>query len=212
MLEFQIAYRRHLPHIQPPGAILFVTYRLAGSLPANIIAELIAESQAIALRLNEIANSQERIRLAHMTQKQQFARWDEALDTSTTGPHWLRRPEIAQIIVDSLHHFDEERYDLDCYSIMSNHTHVVFKPLPKTNGTYHSLSSIMHSHKRYTAWKANETLRRSGQFWQHESYDHVVRDERELNRIRQYVVNNPVKAGLVETWEDWPWSFCKASL
>ncbi len=53
----------------------------------------------------------------------------------------------------------------------------------------------------------NRILRRRGSFWQHESYDHVVRDEREYERILAYIVNNPVKAGLVEDWREWPYMF-----
>ena len=212
MLEFQLSYRRHLPHIQPPGATLFVTFRLAGSLPQSVLEQLLAESYAAARRLNKIAEPQERAKLAAIAQKQQFARWDKALDANPAGPHWLRRPEIARIVADSLHYLDGERYDLDCYCLMSNHGHVVFTPLEKADGAFYSLSSIMHSFKRYTAWQANLTLGRQGQFWQHESYDHIVRDEAELNRIRRYVLNNPVRAGLVETWEEWPWSFCRSSL
>ncbi len=212
MLEFQYSYRRHLPHIQPPGAILFVTYRLVDSLPKSVQGKLVADANISARRLNEVGDPQERATLAYAAQKRQFAQWDKHLDTITSGTHWLRRRAIAQIVADSLHDLDGKRYDLDCYTLMSNHAHVVFKPLVKTNGRYHSLSSIMHSHKRYTAWKANNVLGRKGQFWQHESYDHVVRDVAELNRIRQYVLNNPVKVGLVDTWEEWPWSFCRSSL
>jgi REP element-mobilizing transposase RayT len=71
------------------------------------------------------------------------------------------------------------------------------------------MSAIMHSLKRYTARESNLLLGREGQFWQHENYDHVVRDEAELNRIIRYVLNNPAEAGLVERWEDWQWSYCK---
>jgi REP element-mobilizing transposase RayT len=67
----------------------------------------------------------------------------------------------------------------------------------------------MHSLKRRTATESNRVLQRRGQFWHRESYDHIVRDEKELNRIRNYVLNNPVKAGLVERWQDWPWTYCK---
>lgn len=115
-------------------------------------------------------------------------------------------------VVDSLHHLGGERYDLDCYSLMSNHAHVAFKPLAKADGGYHALSSIMHSLKCYSAWQANLVLGRQGQFWQHESYDHIIRDAAELDRIRRYVLNNPVKAGLVKTWEVWSWTFCRSSL
>ncbi len=62
--------------------------------------------------------------------------------------------------------------------------------------------------KGSTARECNKLLKRTGAFWQHESYDHVVRNEDELRRIVEYVLNNPVKAGLVEVEEDWMWSYC----
>ena len=70
-----------------------------------------------------------------------------------------------------------------------------------------TISSIMHSLKRYVASEANQLLGREGTFWQHENYDHVVRDEGEWRRIVKYVINNPVAAGLVKQWEDWEWTF-----
>jgi putative transposase len=68
------------------------------------------------------------------------------------------------------------------------------------------LSSIMHSLKSYTANRANELLGRTGQFWQHESYDHWIRDLDELERIVMYVMQNPVQAGLCATPTDWAYS------
>jgi putative transposase len=67
----------------------------------------------------------------------------------------------------------------------------------------------MHSLKRYTSRQANLILGREGQFWQHESYDHVVRDEQEFERIMLYILNNPLKASLVDSWEKWEWSYFK---
>jgi putative DNA methylase len=70
------------------------------------------------------------------------------------------------------------------------------------------LANIMHSLKSYTANRANELLKRTGQFWQHESYDHRVRDNNELERVVDYVRFNPVKAGPCEQPHDW--RFCSA--
>ncbi|MDP2303970.1 MAG: hypothetical protein Q8N03_16280 [Ignavibacteria bacterium] len=70
------------------------------------------------------------------------------------------------------------------------------------------VTKILQDLKKFTAVKCNKLLNRSGAFWQHESYDHVVRDEKELRRIVMYVLNNPVKAGLCEKWEDWKYSYC----
>jgi putative transposase len=122
---------------------------------------------------------------------------------------WLRDPRIAGLVSESLHHRDSQVYDLDAFCIMPNHVHLVYTPLPKADGTYHAMSAIMHSLKRYTARQANLLLGREGSFWQHENYDHVVRDEAGWRRIITYVLNNPVKAGLVQHWKEWPWSYCK---
>ena len=66
--------------------------------------------------------------------------------------------------------------------------------------------------KGYTARKANGLLSRTGAFWQRESYDHVIRDANEWQRIVIYVLNNPVKAGLVDTWEEWKWNYYRCSI
>ena len=118
---------------------------------------------------------------------------------------------------------DGKIYRLDVYCIMSNHVHVVFEPLlnerslsekPTTKGLMYEskeppLEVIMHSLKSFTSSEANKLLQRTGQFWEAESYDHVVKDATEFTRIKSYVLNNPVKAGLVKHWCDWPWSWCR---
>jgi len=61
--------------------------------------------------------------------------------------------------------------------------------------------------KGYTAHRANDLLGRHGHpFWQEESYDHLVRSETLFDRIRFYIEENPVKAGLVSEAQQHPWS------
>jgi hypothetical protein len=67
----------------------------------------------------------------------------------------------------------------------------------------------MHSLKCYIARQANLLLGREGSLWQHENCDHVVRDEVERERIIIHVLNNLVKAGLVQHWEEGKWPYCK---
>jgi putative transposase len=208
-LEYQHFYRRHLPHIQPPGATLFVTFRLAGSIPTEDLKRLRTEAKWIEVRLDRIPDSGERAQQAYREQRRLFGRWDAALDLAQGGPFWLRDPRIADLVAESMHHRDGGVYDLDAFCIMPNHVHVVYTPLPRADGTYHAMSAIMHSLKRYTARQANRLLGRRGSFWQRENYDHVVRDEAARQRIINYVLNNPVKAGLVQHWEEWEWTYCK---
>ena len=209
-LSYQIDYRRYLPHIQPPGAVFFVTFRLAGTVPATVQAQLIAEVEAAEKRLAQLDNPVEQARQAYLEHKRAFGRFDAILDKGAHGSTWLKDPRIAQIVTDSLHFWDGKRYDLDCYTVMSNHAHVVFRPLmQQKDGSYFPLALIMYAIKRYTATEANKVLGRRGRFWQPESYDHIVRNEKELQRIRRYVLNNPLKVGLVADGQDWPWSYCK---
>ena len=209
-LEYKFSYRRHLPHFQPPDATLFITFRLAASIPVDIQEQLKTEAERIETILTGISNPQERAERAYLEQRRLFGRWDTVLDTASSGPFWLREPAIATLMIEAFHYRDGRVYDLDAFCVMPNHAHVVFTPLRKEDGkSYHAMSAIMHSLKGRSAIKANQILKRKGKFWQHENYDHVVRDEAEWKRIITYVLNNPVKAGLVENWQDWPWSYSK---
>ncbi len=207
--DYKPVYERNLPHFQPPGACLFVTIRLAGSMPAAVLGQLKQEAEERERLIRKTAASADLHDLLYQEQKRQFGRFDQILDKAATGPMWLGQPEIAEIVAEAMHFRDGKVYDLDAFCIMSNHSHAVFTPLAKEDGTYHALQKIMHSLKRHTARAGNKVLGREGAFWQHESYDHVVRNRREWERIVAYVLNNPLKAGLVEKWEDWPWTYLK---
>jgi putative DNA methylase len=61
--------------------------------------------------------------------------------------------------------------------------------------------------KGFTAHEANRIMGQPGRhFWQDESYDHLVRSDHESDRIRNYIEQNPVKAGLVSAAEEFRWS------
>ncbi len=202
-------YHRNLPHIQPPGATFFITFNLTGSIPKHILQQYFVEKR----KLDAIKHKQD----IHEIKSERFRKIEETLDNAHYGPVWLKNQRIAKVVAESLHYLNGKVYRLKAFSIMANHVHVVFTPL-KTQHTendnsqidsisYHSLSSIMHSLKSYTAQKANQILDRSGDFWQHESYDHCVRNPDELHRIITYVLNNPVKIGLVKEWKEWKWNY-----
>jgi putative transposase len=207
--SYRAFYRRHLPHWQPPGATLFITFRLAGSLPRAVLAALREQQEREERALLAIADVQERERQAYLDARRAFGRWDAALDAAAGGPRWLADPRIAAFVAEALHHRHDKVYDLLAFCVMSTHVHLVCTPLAREEDTYPMHSSILQSLKRHTARQANLILQRQGTFWQRESYDHVVRDDEELARIVRYVLNNPVKAGLVAAWQDWPWSYCR---
>lgn len=201
-------YRRKLPHWQPPEAEYFITARLSGTIPRKVI-EKMNKMQKKGKRLEQSPPDN--------IQRKIFQKYESILDGETTGPTWLKRPEIAKIVTDAIHYRSSGEYELYAYSIMSNHIHLVFRHLitpldeksSKSLKQKHPITDIMGELKRYTANKSNKILKREGAFWQSESYDRVIRDRGELKKIIHYTLNNPVKAGLVNNWRDWKFSYCK---
>lgn len=198
-------YHTKLPHFQPAGAGYFITYRLEGSLPVHVIQQMRWELEMEKAKLsNDKGLSRNELKkLLYDTQKFHFGKVDDFLDKNPNEPHWLKLPEVASIVSESLHLCAERYFKLWCFCIMSNHVHVLLTLKPRSP----VLFKVMQSHKSFTAKKCNVALGREGMFWERESYDHIVRKDGEFWRILFYILNNPVKAKLVKEWQDWPWTF-----
>ncbi len=167
----RIRHGATLPHWTRDNATYFVTFRLAGSLPRSLLDAL---REGKRLRFKSI---------------------DEALE-SGAGPKYLADARIADLVQNALLHFHNTRYFLFAWAIMPNHVHAAFKVFPGNE-----LGDILRSWKSYTARLANTLLGRTGPFWQAESFDRLVRDAREFNRVVAYTYENPDRAGL----KDWKW-------
>ncbi len=189
-------YRRKLPHIQPQEAVIFVTFRLKGTLPKHLIQNL----------KNDLENAKDAAKMnseiQKMAENDYYDAIDDALDSANYGSTWLKDDRVAKIVADSLHYIDRKDFKLICYCIMSNHVHFIAYKFEK------SLYKIMNSLKTYSARQANIVLNRSGSsFWQREYYDRVVRDRNDLHTKIEYVLNNPVKINLINNWKNWKWSY-----
>lgn len=202
-MDTQTYYRRNMPHIVPPGATLFITFRLAGSLPVTVIQQLQAGLEVALDTISQALPAEDQSAAAYRARKAYFGKFDTLLDGNTSGPNWLRQPAVAAVVRHEIELLPELKINVLSYCIMPNHVHLVLQ-LP--DGPGFSFGRLMQRLKGRTACKANQLLQRNGPFWQHESYDHLVRSTQELERINAYVVMNPVKAGLVENWEEWPFT------
>ncbi len=197
-------YRRNLPHYYIPCACYFVTYRLAGSLPLAKVVELKNEYEQANNFIEKQNNNKKTIQNIHYKNwKNYFKKIDDLLDNYLKSPRYLENDRIAEEVVSSLLFFDKVEFDLLTFCIMPNHVHIVFT-LKENSRT---LDKIMGSIKGYSANQINDILGRKGTFWQEESYDHIIRNECELERIVYYILNNPVKAGLVKNQNDWKWNY-----
>jgi putative transposase len=163
---------------------MFLTWRLHGSLPRPEDVRMIAPNA---------------------TQGQRFVALDRDMDRAALGPTWLRNSYVAACVADVLYVAERwKMYDLHSWVIMSNHVHVLFDP-------HSPVWKITRAVKNMSARDANLVLGRTGErFWQDESYDHWVRNQKEFDRIVRYIEENPVRAGLVGSAEEWPWSSANA--
>jgi len=201
-LRSGIHSRGYLPHVKREGAAYFVTFRLVDSLPQEVLLKFKRE-QAEKLRALKENTPAAREEIDRDLQRQ----IERHLDRGAGECH-LKRPEVAQMVAEALLFFHERYYLLDDWVIMPNHVHVILWPIPN-----HTLSEILRSRKRQTARQANMLLSRTGEtFWQHESYDHWIRNDEEKARIRRYIRNNPVKAGLCKSAEEWRWGSAYCSM
>jgi len=211
----EIIYRRNLPHNHPVEVIYFITFRLAGSLPRQFIEDLRQEYEQEKRVLMQCLQGQSLNEECYKLQKKTFARYDAMLNKAPNGPRWLADPRLANIVAREIHALHPTHYTLLAYCIMSTHVHLLIAmqdipepPCPASDQHCTALSHALRLLKGRTARFCNEILGRSGPFWAQESYDHVVRDQKELERIIAYIINNPVKVGLVENADDWPFTYC----
>ena len=117
-LNYREFYRRNLPHIQPRGAAFLVNFRLADSLPADVVDQLRAEAVALDTKLAKLQDPQERISVRDKEQRKLFGKWDDALHNNKTGPFWLKEDRIAEIVANSIRFHDDNWFDVLAYCIM----------------------------------------------------------------------------------------------
>ena len=178
----------NLPHWQQDETWIFVTWRLADSLPAEKLRQWEEEKDAWIARHPEPWDPATTREFHELFTK----RIEDWLDAGH-GACILRQPEVRQIVVDALAFFDGRRYELGDWVVMPDHCHVLFRPLSE-----HRLPDILHSWKSFTAKAVNKLLGRTGPVWQEDYWDRLVRNERHLDACQRYIVENPIKAQLPE--------------
>ncbi len=169
--------RRYLPHCDVPGLIQAVTFRLDDALPAEVVQRLLQEEPNETQRLRRI----------------------EAYLDAGHGACLLRQQACASIVEQALLFFDPVRYRLLAWCVMPNHVHVLIE----TRECW-PLAGIVQAWKSFTAKAINTHLRRGGSLWQRDYFDRFIRDDLHLAATVAYIDDNPVRAGLVERTEDWP--------
>jgi len=189
-----------LPHFDAAKTYQLITYRLADSLPKTKLAQIELELKTV---------DPERI---DAERRRKIEAWLDA----GHGSCMLRHDPCAQIVVDAWQHFHGSRYRLIAWTVMPNHVHVLIQQMEG-----YRLSDIVASWKKYTARKINalvgsangcsgeQPTRKTRHLWQRDYWDRFIRNQSHFEQAIDYILNNPVKAGLVTPPQDWPWSGAK---
>ncbi|WP_180754367.1 transposase [Hymenobacter sp. DG01] len=185
----------------PPGETIFLTLRLAGSIPAQAGREL--HTQRVAAQ--QAADSLEAHRRA---EKQFFAGFDALLDVRTVGPAYLEKEKLAEMVAGELLMLEEQGLRVPCFVIVPNHVHVVLH-LPAGVGL--SLPKTVELLHQRTATQARRLLRgqlpAEADFWQTGFHELPGQDAAELTRINSYLLSHPQRLTLPERFHDWPYVY-----
>jgi REP element-mobilizing transposase RayT len=187
-----------------------ITIRLKDSLPRKELDRLMQEREALYVAAEKEIDALPNEVFAVVSKRylQQIAEdfeliFDQALHEKSNGPYHLAKPDVRQVIFDSWHWL-AEHHGLYVYAIciMSNHVHILVRG-PEGQSPLDP-AMIMKGHKSFTSRECAKLLDRVGEaFWEKNYFDRDVR-EGTFTRVMWYILNNPVSAGLVDHWEDWP--------
>ena len=171
-----------LPHWRQDGGLYFVTFRLADSLPQSRLLEL--RREWLLWQRNHRNPAQEVLETFTLMQRRRIEKW---LDQGS-GSCVLRFPAARAIVRAALEYFDGTRYELGPHTIAANHVHVLVRMAFGID-----LSEALHSWKRYSSREISKlqdvshVMNGRGHLSQVESFDHIVRDQRSLERYIQYI-------------------------
>jgi type I restriction enzyme R subunit len=185
----------NLPHWSQTGATHFVTFRLADALPRSVVNKWYERRRVWLAKRNIHPTDSNWFQTLSADDRHEYRRsfgkaFENLMDEGF-GEALLQKPDVARLLVDTLKFFNGERYLLGDFVIMPNHVHLLAVPREEF-----PLNKTLHSWKSFSAKRINSHLDRTGPLWQHESFDHIVRHRGQLQRLRDYIADNPRKANL----------------
>ena len=185
------------PHWSQAGAVVFITFRTADSIPKEVLQRWEREKRDWLIR-NGIDSDQHWSGVVPTLEpdlqrkfKRTFNRHREDFLDTCQGECVLQRLDLAQIVHDSLLYFDGDRYRMGDFIVMPNHVHLLC-----AFSSEEALVTQCDSWLHFTARQINLKLGRKGKFWQQEPFDHLVRSPEQYEYLRKYIRENGIKAGM----------------
>ncbi len=204
-----VPFDAKLNMVERNGLTLFVTYRLNHSIPLAVLDKLRQDYETdegnVMIAYTDPEQRKEEL---YKAQKRYFGKFDTYLDQQTAPKYSLAHPQMSAYTVEAIHKMAGIYFNLWAFVLMPNHVHLLLT----ISHAEVPFFDILQQHKRLTTLFAQKLYQEKFKFWAHESYDHLVRDEGEFERILRYMMNNPIKAGLVKNWQEWPHRYCNSRI
>jgi len=194
--------KRKRPHIYPGGATFMIGMRLAGNITRPAVKRILElkrlYGQHIPPKIYWEATAEERVGFRKLL-------LGACCRRDLNGPFHLHHSnQCRQILIDGLHFRDGIEYEIIAYSILPNHVHLVIQRLSKNI----HMGELLWRIRKFTGRKSNEVLQLVGtEYWERESYDHIIQTQNELLNQVKYTLMNPVVRGLAKRWKDWPGNY-----
>jgi REP element-mobilizing transposase RayT len=197
-------HRSYLPHIQLEGQIISLTWRLAFTLPKNLL-KLQTDLEEELAEIRRENTSDLSVKYAGYIQKLEDL--DTYLGKLELNDLSLCADENPQTLISAINFYAGNIYELHSYCIMPNHLHLLIRPLPGQGVGFHKVSTTVQRLKSYTAKMINQKYERQGKIWHRDYFDRFIRNPDDYRNVVNYILANPVKAGLVKKAEDWKYSY-----
>ncbi len=181
-----ITHQNRLPHWEQDDCTYFLSFRLADSLPASLLAGW-QEEQSTWLKMNPQPWSQDQQQQEHhMLFSQRREQW---LDQGHGECH-LRNATLRETVEKAIFAASEGN-TIWSLVLMPNHAHALLSLRDFREG---SLGKLMKSWKGASGRAGNQLLGRNGSFWAKDYFDRMIRDERHFANCARYIHRNPEKA------------------
>ncbi len=177
--------RGYVPHFSSSDVIQFITYKLHDSVPP--VAEEVISARATH----------------QMSPHERLEDHDDLLDKGY-GSCILKYPEVAKSVIDTWHFHHEKKYHLLGWVVMPNHVHVLIKPHRNNE-----ISRIIQSWKSYSSKKIKMSptgMSIDEKIWMRGYWDRFIRDNDDFYTTLNYIHENPIRAGLVDSAGEWEFS------
>jgi REP element-mobilizing transposase RayT len=211
--------RKNQPHFQHIGATFSITLMAHDAVPKIVLASLQEERKAALAQIAPNATAEEHLLRAKIHGDYEN-KLEELLHAHSEQEHLFRDAEIAGVVMDQIHKYDNQYYTLETACIMSNHVHLLLDfsvQVPENwEGEvipgYKNVGDIVGYIKGGASYRVNKAKERNGSLWSMGYYDRYIRSTKHYDQAFAYIINNPVKAGLVKDWRAYPYTYVKENV